>query len=75
MSTDCLTLSVDEFAKALGVGRSTIYQCIADGRIKGIRVGRRVLILRTEAERFIAAAGMGGLPDERLPWVCVRRPL
>jgi excisionase family DNA binding protein len=60
MSTDCLTISVDEFARLLGVGRSTIYQCLADGRLNGVRIGRRVLILRSEADQFLKASSLRG---------------
>ena len=53
-----LTLSVMEAAKALGVGRQTVYQMINADEIEVIRIGRRVLIPRHSVRRIV------GLPDE-----------
>jgi excisionase family DNA binding protein len=37
-------LTVEEFAEWWGVGRSTGYQTVREGRIPSLRVGRRILI-------------------------------
>ncbi len=37
-------LSVDEAARALGVGRSALYGELAAGRLRSLKVGRRRLI-------------------------------
>jgi excisionase family DNA binding protein len=39
-TSDRMLLTVEEAAERLGVGRSTMYQLIADGLIDTIRVGR-----------------------------------
>lgn len=51
-----LGYSVDEAAAALGIGRSTLYRLIRDGRLRTLRLGRRVLITATELEGFLARA-------------------
>jgi len=50
-------LSIDEAAQALGVGRSRLYDEIATGRLRSVKVGRRRLVpsgairAYTEADR------------------------
>ena len=39
-----LALSIKETAKALGLGRTSIYAMIADGRLEAFKVGRRRLV-------------------------------
>ena len=39
-----LAISINETAKALGLGRTSIYAMIADGRLEAFRLGRRRLI-------------------------------
>jgi len=48
-----LTYSVDQVAAIFGVGRSTVYDLVRSSKLRGIRVGRRVLIPRSEVERFL----------------------
>jgi excisionase family DNA binding protein len=40
--------------QALGIGRTTLYELIADGKIKTVKIGRRVLIPDDELQRFVA---------------------
>jgi excisionase family DNA binding protein len=42
-----LTYSIDEVAHALGISRSTAYECVRRGEIPAVRFGRRVLVVRT----------------------------
>jgi excisionase family DNA binding protein len=49
-------LSVRDAARLLGVGESTLWRSASRGEILKVRVGRRVLIPRTEIDR-IAAGG------------------
>lgn len=44
---------VDEAVKASGLGRSFLYERIASGELKSIKVGGRRLILRTELLNFL----------------------
>lgn len=45
-----ITISISSAAKALGIGRSTVYSLIKQNRIEAIKVGRRTL-LTTESIR------------------------
>ncbi|WP_185757108.1 excisionase family DNA-binding protein [Nocardia bhagyanarayanae] len=38
------TISVDDFALLVGIGRSTAYAAIAAGEVPSVRVGRRVRV-------------------------------
>lgn len=44
---------IDEAVKASGLGRTFLYERIADGTLKSIKVGGRRLILREELVRFL----------------------
>jgi excisionase family DNA binding protein len=47
-------LSVSEFSDALGTSNDTTRRRIADGSIRSVRFGRRVLIPRAELDRILA---------------------
>jgi len=55
MSELALTYSVAEAARALGVGRNTVYELIRTGQLPHIKLGRRLLISRA-ALRELAGA-------------------
>lgn len=46
--------SIVEAARCIGVGRSTIYELIAAGKLRKFKIGKRVLIAESEIKRFIA---------------------
>jgi excisionase family DNA binding protein len=48
-------LSIIEAARTLGIGRSTIYSLISEGRLPIRKIGRRTLIFRSDIDAFIAA--------------------
>jgi excisionase family DNA binding protein len=50
-----LAYGVNDAAKRIGVGRSTLYQLIRDGQLRSIRVGRRTLIPDEDLRRIIAS--------------------
>lgn len=52
-----LALSINDTAKALGLGRTSIYAMIADGRLEAFRLGRRRLIRTESIKRLVAAQG------------------
>lgn len=52
---EALTVSISEAAKALGLGRTTIYAMIADGRLEAIKLGRRRLVAVEFLRRLVAA--------------------
>jgi excisionase family DNA binding protein len=49
---EAFLLSRSDAAIALGLGRRTIDELISSGKLRARRIGRRVLIPRTELERF-----------------------
>ncbi len=55
-----ITLSILEAAKALGIGRSTLYVLIREGRLPVKKLGIRTLILKADLDAFIAALPAGG---------------
>ncbi|MGO9357508.1 MAG: helix-turn-helix domain-containing protein [Xanthobacteraceae bacterium] len=48
-------LSIPEACTVAGVGRTTLYQAIADGNLKARKCGKRTLILRDELRAFLAS--------------------
>lgn len=45
--------TVDEAAEQLRVSRSLIYSALRDGRLRGVKIGRRRLIPASEVDRLI----------------------
>ena len=54
MGNQKLTLTVDEAAKILGVGRNSAYQAIARGELPVIRVGKRLLVPKAALEKLLS---------------------
>lgn len=50
---DKLTLTVEEAAKVLGIGRNLCYERVKTGEIPAIRIGRRLLIPRRALEKLL----------------------
>ena len=50
MERERLTLGVPEAAQVLGVGRTSLYRAIQLGRVRVLRVGRKLRVPRTELE-------------------------
>ncbi len=48
-----LLLKVEDTARLLGVGRTTLFELIGQGRIQTVRLGRRRLVVRAGLERFV----------------------
>ena len=46
---------VDDAAQAYGLSRTTIYKLLSQGRLRGVVVGRRRLILRNSLEELLGA--------------------
>jgi excisionase family DNA binding protein len=47
--------SIAEACAAAGIGRTKLYQAIADGSLKARKLGKRTLILRDDLYQFLAA--------------------
>ena len=50
---DRLTWSVPETLLQLGIGRTTLYSLISEGRLEAIKIGRRRLIVASSAQALI----------------------
>ena len=64
ISTARMTVTVPEAAERLGVGANTLYEAIArgDGPIRGIKVGRRVVISTAELDAVLMTVETNGAP-------------
>lgn len=51
-----LAVSISDAAKALGLGRTSIYAMIADGRLEALKLGRRRLVKMESILRLIGDA-------------------
>ena len=52
-----LAVSINDTAKALGLGRTSIYAMIADGRLEAFKLGRRTLVKAESIRQLVAAQG------------------
>jgi excisionase family DNA binding protein len=50
------TMTIDEAAHVLGVGRASAYEAARRGDLPVLRVGRRWLVSRAGLERFVQGA-------------------
>ncbi len=46
-------LSIAEACEMVGVGKTTLYQLIKEGRIKKRKIGMRSIILRSDVKQFL----------------------
>lgn len=52
---EAIAVSINDAAKALGLGRTSIYAMIADGRLEAFRLGRRRLVTVESIRKLVAA--------------------
>jgi excisionase family DNA binding protein len=50
-----LTLTVREALRATGLGRTTLYKLIDDGKLRRVKIGKRVLIPFDDLKKLVAA--------------------
>jgi excisionase family DNA binding protein len=50
----CLTISVEEAARILGISRGTAYAHAHDGSLPTIRLGRRLLVPKAGLEKMLS---------------------
>lgn len=48
-------VSINDAARMLGIGRSTLYLILKDGQLPARKLGKRTLILRSDIESFVEA--------------------
>ena len=48
-----ITASINDTAKALGLGRTSIYALIRDGRLDTVKLGRRTLVKVESVRKLI----------------------
>lgn len=48
-----LAISVEEAARRLGLGRTTLYALFQQGELRAIRVGHRTLVPTAELRRYV----------------------
>lgn len=49
-----VTISVEEAAMLLGIGRTVAYRLVLGGELRSIKIGRRRLVVRASIEEFVA---------------------
>lgn len=52
-----LAYSINETARTLSLGRTSIYAMIADGRLEAFKLGRRTLVKAESIRRLVATQG------------------
>lgn len=50
---DPLAISINETAKVLGLGRTSIYAMIGEGRLETFKLGRRTLVKTESIRRLV----------------------
>ena len=49
---ELLAISINDTAKALGIGRSSVYSLLKSGRLDAIKIGRRTLLTTESIKRL-----------------------
>jgi excisionase family DNA binding protein len=52
---EALAVSINDAARVLGLGRTSIYAMIADGRLEAFKLGRRTLVKADSIRRLVAS--------------------
>jgi len=52
---EALAYSVREVTRKTGLGKSALYEALADGRLAARKFGRRTLVLKRDLEAFLDA--------------------
>jgi excisionase family DNA binding protein len=53
---EVLAVSINDAAKVVGLGRTSIYAMIADGQLDAFKLGRRRLVRVDSIRRLVAAS-------------------
>src|SRR5206468_383611 len=57
MVVERLTFNLDEVAQLVGISRTSAYAGFHNGAIRGARIGRRIVVPRSEVDRILGVAG------------------
>lgn len=57
---DRLTLSIEEAAHVLGIGRGLAYELARTGQLPVLRLGRRIVVPRAQLETMLASEASAG---------------
>ena len=57
------TISVEEFGQIIGIGRNSAYQAVERGDVRAVRLGKRILIPKTELTRILAGERRVSAPE------------
>ena len=57
-----IAISINDTAKALGVGRSSVYALIKSGGLDAIKIGRRTLLTTESIRRLVSIGVQTGPP-------------
>jgi excisionase family DNA binding protein len=52
-------LSIKQACRLLGVGRSNLYEMLALGRVRSVKIGRRRLVPRDAIDEFVSGLPTG----------------
>jgi excisionase family DNA binding protein len=55
-----VTISVEEAAVLLGVGRTVAYGLVLGGQLRSVKIGRRRLVIRASIEEYVARLDSAG---------------
>lgn len=65
MEQERLTLTIEETAKLLGIGRQLCYDKAKTGEIPVLKIGRRLLVPRAALERLLQDRTFTPVPSDR----------
>lgn len=54
-----MLVSINDAAKLLGLGRSTIYRLLREGKLEFLKIGRRTLIPAASLEQLVSLGKEG----------------
>lgn len=63
-NTERRTVTVEEAAKILGIGRASAYLAIKTGDLPYLKIGRRIVVSRIALERMLEGGALAGQADE-----------
>jgi excisionase family DNA binding protein len=59
-------VSIHEAARVLGVGRTTLYGLLKNGKIESVKIGMRNLVVAESLAAYVES--LRGAPDGDPPW-------